>query len=140
VTKPAIILATLISAALLLTLGCGQAEQDAAMEAAQGSMGEAATAAFAEMKTKACDLAKGMVEEWTTKITDLETQKSALPEAAQQALEEPMGVLMEKKDALVAQFGKLEAADENTFADEQKALQESMGEVSEAYNNVMSLL
>ena len=47
-----------------------------------------------------------------------------------------MGVLMEKKDALMAQFDKMEAADEATFAAEQEALQSSMGEVSDAYNTL----
>jgi hypothetical protein len=143
--RSTIILTVLFSAAIMLA-ACGTAEQDAATqmgqeatEAAQGSIGQATEAAFADMKTKVCSTAQGMIDEWNQKITDLETRKAALPEMAQKPLEEPMKVLMDKRDALGEQFKVLEAADEASFPAEQEKLQQSMAEVGEAFNNVTSL-
>ena len=137
--------------AFLAFLGCGQAEEKAEVEEteagitsepAEGMVEEAVdevTGAFEDVKAKYVETVKPVIEEWNTNIADVETKMTGLPEMAQKPFAEPMKMLMEKRDAVAGNFTKVEAAGEDTFDAEKTALDGSLGELKDAYGNVMSL-
>ena len=113
------ILTALLSVAVMFALGCGTTEQDAATETPDTEateMAEPVLSAFEQMRNEFAGTAEATLAEWGQKITDLEAKKNSLSEVAQKPLEEPMKMLLEKRDALTTQVQGLATADEATLA------------------------
>ncbi|MFH1687690.1 MAG: hypothetical protein ABIE70_09240 [bacterium] len=131
---------------VMVVLGCGKADENAADHSAETTAtqgmekaGETVIAAFDQMKADYVEKAEQMVTEWETKIGDLVAKKGALPKMAQKPLEEPMTMLEDQKGALIAQFDKLKGADEETFDTEKAAFEQVTSSVSDAYAKVAGL-
>jgi hypothetical protein len=129
----------LFFATLMCMVACGTGDQEATHESAGEAGGETAASGFQAMKAEYVAATKTMVDEWNTKIEELVAKKSALPEMAQQKLEEPMTALLDQRDNLNSQFEKVQGAGEETFATEKTALETTIGELRGAYDGVAAL-
>jgi predicted nucleic acid-binding Zn-ribbon protein len=138
-----------LSVALLaLLIGCGAKEDTATTDATETTetaaetteeVAETVAEGFEAVKTEYVAAVKTTVDEWNTKIADIEAKMTALPELAQKPLTEPVQNLKDKGVALAAQIVGLETATEETFEDEKIAIDESVAGVQSAYDAVMTL-